>query len=1357
MARRILWLLIISAVLVLPSLLLNASLHAADKPNRAREVEPTSGLDQPISYRSPGNRHKVEVTDAQVAREIESNGGRLVGDYGSFKVFDVSSEQAENLKQRNKGNYRDEDNVVMLNAGDIDTTTDQALALQVASAPKRGKQMHLVQFPGPIKPDWYNALVRTGVKVVSYIPSNAYLVYGNEASIRRVKRMTGARGLLQWSGDYRDDYRIQPGDPAVEKGKNGERIVTASKGEETIYEIQLFKDPAENARTLIEINNLKTGDAKQEFEILHYRNIIIPLSPESLKDLADNPDVVSIARFLTPTKQDERQNFIISGDLTPTPGNWLTFLANHGFTQAQFTASGFAVNISDSGVDNATPATPTQFALRLGGDITAASRIVYSRLLGTPNGGSTLRGCDGHGNINASIIAGFVANGTLGGVNFDAAPHVDASGFHFGRGVCPFVRVGSSVIFDPNLFTNPNVINLESQAFQDGARISSNSWGNALNTYGVFSQSYDSLVRDAQQAGSTNPTAGNQEMVIIFAAGNNGAGANSVGQPSTGKNMITVGASENVQAFGGADGCGTGDVGADNANDIIGFSSRGPTSDQRRKPEIVAPGTHVSGTVFQQTALATGTGDADSCFTALGVCGGPAPGFDFFPLGQQFYTASSGTSHSTPAISGIAALIRQRFINASLTPASPAMTKALLMNTARYMNGVSTGDTLWSNNQGMGLADLSQFLDMNLGAGTGPTATIIQDQVGADTFTATGQIRTVTGNIVDNTKPFRVTLAWTEPPGPTTGNAFINNLDLEVTAGGQTFRGNVFTGANSSTGGSADIRNNAESVFIPAGITGAFVVRVIATNIAGDGVPNVGGALDQDFALVVYNAEAVNQPVIASGGATIEAEGCTPVNGAIDPNETVTVSFCLQNVGTLDTANLVATLQATGGVTAPSGPQNYGAVVAGGAAVCRSFTFTADSELVCGGTLTATLQLQDGMTDLGTVTFTFTLGGVNIVGPAAFSNATAIVFPIDTAAAGDGIGPATPYPSDIAVAGLTGTVSKVTVTLTNIEHTFPDDIDIVLVGPGGQKVMLMSDAGLGTDINNVTLTFDDAAAAQLPDSGTIVSGTFQPSDFTTGDTFPAPGPVGPFGTLLSAFNGTNPNGTWSLFATDDAAVDDGSIQGGWTINITTAEPVCATICEGPAPCTLTITCPTGVTGVTSTTGGTTGVVTFADPVVGGDCTTEVTIACIPPSGSMFPTGVTTVTCTASADGATPVVCSFAVSVFNACLQDDSNPNIVMLFNSATGDFTFCCPAVGTTPITGKGTINKKGSTIALNANIPGFKVNASITGGTLNKGEAALKTTGGQIICTIRDTNTLNNTCSCGAPAPPPPPPPQDK
>jgi VCBS repeat-containing protein len=128
----------------------------------------------------------------------------------------------------------------------------------------------------------------------------------------------------------------------------------------------------------------------------------------------------------------------------------------------------------------------------------------------------------------------------------------------------------------------------------------------------------------------------------------------------------------------------------------------------------------------------------------------------------------------------------------------------------------------------------------------------------------------------------------------------------------------------------------------------------------------------------------------------------------------------------------------------------------------------------------------------------------------------------------------------------------VNVTLTNLSHTYPDDIDIIPVGPAGQNTYLMSDAGTGNDVVNVTLTFDDAAADYLPDSSQIVAGTYKPTNYGTPDTFPAPAPAGPYGTLLSAFNGTDPTGNWNLFVYDDAGGDLGSISGGWSLELTYA-------------------------------------------------------------------------------------------------------------------------------------------------------------------------------------------------------------
>jgi hypothetical protein len=140
-----------------------------------------------------------------------------------------------------------------------------------------------------------------------------------------------------------------------------------------------------------------------------------------------------------------------------------------------------------------------------------------------------------------------------------------------------------------------------------------------------------------------------------------------------------------------------------------------------------------------------------------------------------------------------------------------------------------------------------------------------------------------------------------------------------------------------------------------------------------------------------FNACLQPTAIIASAGATIVSESCTPANGAVDPGETVTVSFCVQNTGGLDTTNLVGTLANTGGVTGASGPQNYGVVVSGGPPVCRNFTFTAAG--ACGSTITASIQFQDGATNLGTITYTFTLGTQRLALSQNFDGVTAPALP----------------------------------------------------------------------------------------------------------------------------------------------------------------------------------------------------------------------------------------------------------------------------------------------------------------------------------------------------------------------------
>jgi PKD repeat protein len=317
---------------------------------------------------------------------------------------------------------------------------------------------------------------------------------------------------------------------------------------------------------------------------------------------------------------------------------------------------------------------------------------------------------------------------------------------------------------------------------------------------------------------------------VVFSAGNYGSSQNTVASPATAKNVIAVGAGENDRQTG-SDGCGIGNAGANNWNDVISFSSRGPVNgaggDGRWKPEITAPGTHVQAGVPQSNY-----GGGSVCNT-------------YWPAGQTLYAWSSGTSHACPAVAGAAALVRQWFLNRALPAPSPAMVKAVILASGQHMTGSGGAGDLPSNVQGTGALHLPRAV--------GSAARILEDQT--TVLGATGASHSVSGSVADAGQPFRVALVWTDAPGPASGAPYVNNLDLTVSVGGSNYRGNVFSGASSVPGGAADIRNNAELVFLPPGVSGPFTVTVAAASIGGDGVPGNADATDQDFALLIYNGD----------------------------------------------------------------------------------------------------------------------------------------------------------------------------------------------------------------------------------------------------------------------------------------------------------------------------------------------------------------------------------------------------------------------------------------------------------------------------------------------------------------------
>ena len=163
---------------------------------------------------------------------------------------------------------------------------------------------------------------------------------------------------------------------------------------------------------------------------------------------------------------------------------------------------------------------------------------------------------------------------------------------------------------------------------------------------------------------------------------------------------------------------------------------------------------------------------------------------------------------------------------------------------------------------------------------------------------------------------------------------------------------------------------------------------------------------------------------------------------------------------------------------------------------------------------------------------------------------------------------ATPYPGNIVVADLATiplTGSNVTLTINSFARSGrPDDLDMLLVAPtAGANLIVWSDVGgTGGATGTLTITLSDSGASFLPDAGPLTSGTFKPTnESTVQDSFPAPAPAGPYGnpgpagagtsTFASEFNGTNPNGTWSLYIIDDAPNSGGETTtiGSWSLDI----------------------------------------------------------------------------------------------------------------------------------------------------------------------------------------------------------------
>jgi len=400
------------------------------------------------------------------------------------------------------------------------------------------------------------------------------------------------------------------------------------------------------------------------------------------------------------------------------------------------------------------------------------------------------------GPLHRKIVAYFGSAGSDGHGTHTAGTFVGdpvpAGGAATYRGIAYMAKVAFS---SSSQLSSVGTMATFTQNHNAGARLHSNSWGTDFTT------AYNTQVRDVDKFSFDN-----EEDLVLFAITNQNS---VVYTPENAKNCVGVALTSDTPNQGSQ--CFS-----------VGFA---PTADGRRKPEVTAPG--------------CSTWSSNSSTT----CGFTNSGF-------------SGTSMACPLVAGCGLIVRQYFkegfypsgaANApdGFTP-SGALIKAMLVNSATDMTGISGYPSV---REGWGRVLLEKALYF---AGDSRKLLMLEDKRNAVGLT-TGQSENYNFSVTSNSEPLEVTLVWTEKEAAVSANpAYINNLNLVVTGPGGTYLGNVFSGGQSATGGSADLVNNTEQVLISAPAVGDYTVTVNAA------VVNTVGP--QGYALVATGAVSTAAP-----------------------------------------------------------------------------------------------------------------------------------------------------------------------------------------------------------------------------------------------------------------------------------------------------------------------------------------------------------------------------------------------------------------------------------------------------------------------------------------------------------------
>ena len=441
-SKRVLFVALIAAFLLLASTIVTRRGETQRLQDRGADSQP---------YLSEGTRHKLVLGagDEQLYSDLRSQGAILEEfDYGSFRVVVINEASVGGRDTLAKLGppVRDDENVILLNGYALDTTnpqlsslalpsdlrqTEMADALATGRLPDRG--LYLVQFAGPVQDAWLDAVRETGVEVISYVPSNAYVVRAELPAAALLSSLRSRSSFVQYIGDYEPAYRLSPGLQKVRA------LSTDSNVDITVQVI----DARDSDDTIAILRGMATRVAGIE-DSLNYHNVRLTVPAARLREIARLENVFAVEERGRIKRLDEAQGQIVAGNLAgnvPSGPGYLAWLTGKGFSGSQF--SSFAVEV----VDDAYTLT--------GHPDLPSTRIAFQN---NPSNQSGAQG--GHGFLNSNIIGGF--NDSTGNA-FE-----DALGFNYGLGIAPFARMGVTAIFGSG---SANPTSWESIAYGQSARI----------------------------------------------------------------------------------------------------------------------------------------------------------------------------------------------------------------------------------------------------------------------------------------------------------------------------------------------------------------------------------------------------------------------------------------------------------------------------------------------------------------------------------------------------------------------------------------------------------------------------------------------------------------------------------------------------------------------------------------------------------------------------------------------------------------------------------------------------------------------------------------------------------------------